>query len=200
MTTKLERLLESIHPDRTIDEVSRRVDRAVNSFQAGFSRITDWKEFEKCIARFMVHLQNHVLRLCKPRQLTEEHMDFDIHQGFLVLHKLFGQNGEKAAFEMVRTGNEGGLYGVLRKIARGTVDKYAGNEIAARIGDYWNNLSTEEKLDAPNEYLKKYGHLLPSELTEGSAGRIRAFFPKVLEEHPKIIKGLRRVGRSQGSL
>ena len=196
MTTKLERLLESIHPTRTIDEVSRRMDQAVNSFQAGSSRITDWREFEKCIARFMVHLQNHVLRLRKPRHLTEEYIEYDLHHGFMVLQKLFGKNGEKAAFEMARTGNEGGLYGVLRKFARRTVEGYAADEIAARVGDYWNNLSTEEKLDAPREYLRQYGHLLPSELTEGSAAGIRAFFPKVLKEHPRIIKGLRRIGRS----
>ena len=97
---------------------------------------------------------------------------------------------------MARTGNEGGLYGVLRKFARRTVEGYAADEIAARVGDYWNNLSTEEKLDAPREYLRQYGHLLPSELTEGSAAGIRAFFPKVLKEHPRIIKGLRRIGRS----
>ncbi len=194
MATKLERLLESIHPSRTTDKLSMRVDQAVNSFQAGSNRITDWKEFEKCIARFMIHLQNHVLLACKPRQLTEEYIEFAIHQGFTVLHRLFGKNGEKAAFEMARTGIEGGLYRVLKKIARKTVEEYAGYEIVARIGVYWNNLSTEEKLEAPEEYLKKYGHLLPSELTEGSAGRIRGFFQKVLEEHPKLVQRLGRVG------
>jgi len=195
MATKLERLLESIDPSRTIDKVSGRVDQAVNSFKAGSSRITEWEAFENCIARFMVHLQNHVLRLRKPRQLTEEYIRFDIHQGFTVLQKLFGRNGEKAAFEMARTGNEGGLYGVLKKIALKTVEEYSGNEIKARISDYWHNLSLQEKLDAPEEYLKKYGHLLPSELTEGSAARIRGFFHRVLEEHPKLVQRLGRVGR-----
>ena len=32
MTTRLDRLLESIDPSRTIDQVSADVDRAVNSF------------------------------------------------------------------------------------------------------------------------------------------------------------------------
>ena len=46
-----------------------------------------------------------------------------------------------------------------------------------------------------DEYLKKYGHLLPSELTEGSAARVRANFPKVLAQHPKILQKTRRLGR-----
>jgi len=56
-------------------------------------------------------------------------------------------------------------------------------------------LSVEEQLAASTEYLQKYGHLLPSELTEGSAARIRANLPKVLEEHPHLIQRLRQVGR-----
>jgi len=195
MTSKLERILESIHPNKTIDDVSRRVDRAVNSFRSGSSRISDWDEFLKCIARFMVHLQNHVLCLRKPRKLTDEYMEYDIHHGILAMQRLFGRSGEKAAFEMARTGNEGGLYGVLKKIALYSVEEYAGNEIKARIRDYWNNLSIEEKLAAPEEYLRKYGHLLPSEFTEASAARVRAFFPKVLEEHPRVIQRLGRLGR-----
>jgi len=195
MATKLDRLLESIHPSRTIDKVSSRVDQAVNSFRAGSSRITNWGEFEKCIACFMMHLMHHVLQPSKPLPPMSEYFSFYENLGYNALQKLYGHSGKQAAFEMARTGNEGGLYGVLKKIARSTVDEYAGNEIRARISDYWHNLTTQEKLDAAEEYLKKYGHLLPSELTEGSAARIRGFFHKVLEEHPKLIRRLGGVGR-----
>ena len=37
MPTKLERLLESIDPERTLNDVSRRADQAVNSFHASGS-------------------------------------------------------------------------------------------------------------------------------------------------------------------
>jgi hypothetical protein len=75
------------------------------------------------------------------------------------------------------------------------VDGYAGNEIAARISNFWETLSTDEKVAVSREYLGKYGHLLPPELTSGSAARIRANFLKVLEEHPGIMKRLRNLGR-----
>ena len=48
---------------------------------------------------------------------------------------------------------------------------------------------------ASTEYLDKYGHLLPSEMTESSAARIRGGFFTVLENHPKLVQRLRRVGR-----
>jgi hypothetical protein len=109
--------------------------------------------------------------------------------------KEYGTNGEKAAFEMVRTGSEGGLYAVLKAVARRMINEYAGNEISARISYFWENLSVDEQIEATEEYLGKYGHLLPSELTEGSAARIRANFIKVLEEHPNLIKRMRDVAR-----
>jgi hypothetical protein len=72
---------------------------------------------------------------------------------------------------------------------------YAENEIFARIIDYWNRLTSDEQLSATNEYLDKYGHLLPDEMTEGSAARIRANLPKVLAQHPKTLQKTRRLGR-----
>ena len=75
------------------------------------------------------------------------------------------------------------------------IEEYAQNRITYAIYNYWENLTVEEKLAAPDEYLHKYGHLLPSETTEGNAPRIKFFFTKMLEEHPKIISRLRRIGR-----
>ncbi|MBW1744312.1 MAG: hypothetical protein JRJ47_12930 [Deltaproteobacteria bacterium] len=109
--------------------------------------------------------------------------------------KIYGFNGEKAAMEIARTGKEGGIYGILKRIAKQMIEKYAGNEIRAKISHYWHPLSTDEQLDATDEYLEKYGHLFPSELTEGTAVRIKAGFVKVLEQHPHLIMRLRKVGR-----
>ena len=109
--------------------------------------------------------------------------------------EIYGRSGEKAAFEFSRTGNEGGLYGVLKAVAMRIADDLSKNEIAARVNAFWRSHSPEEVLEASREYLARYGHLLPSELTEASAARIVANFPKVLENHPKLVQRLRRVGR-----
>jgi hypothetical protein len=74
------------------------------------------------------------------------------------------------------------------------IKDYAGNEIGGKIAIFWEALSTDEKVGACKEYLDKYGHLLPSELISGSAARILANFPKVLEEHPNVVKRLRSIG------
>jgi hypothetical protein len=192
MKTKLDRLLDSIDPASTLDQVSARVDDALNSFRVKSGIIKDWQGFRTTLTDFYRHVENPILRI-QPSFLHDP--DFGWGRCCKLLIKEYGANGEKAAFEIVRTGAEGGLYGVLKAIARQMIDEYAGNEVAARIGNFWEALSMEEKLAVSQEYLDKYGHLLPLELTSGSAARVRANFLKVLEEHSRIVKRLRSIGR-----
>jgi len=192
MSTKLDRLLESIDPNRTLDVVSARTDRAVNSFSMDTARIDQWEGFKSCMASFYRHVFTTVLRASGQPELP---LDSCWGRCVRLLDEAYGRNGEKAAFEMSRTGAEGGLYGVLRTVAGLVAEELAHNEITARVGRYWDSLSVDEQLDAATEYLEKYGHLLPSELTEGSAARIRANFPRVLERHPALTRRMRRLGR-----
>lgn len=193
MGSKLDRVLDYLDPRRTLDEVERRTDDALNSFVPAASQITRWDEFRACLIRFLHHVESRALRLSQPCAMG---VDFDWGRCVQFLMRAYGANGEKTAFEMARTGNEGGLYGVLKKMAQAVGEHYAENEVSAKVLFYWNGLSIPEKLAAADEYLGKYGHLLPSELTEGSAARVRANLPKVLEEHPRLLRRLRGIGRT----
>ena len=192
MLSKLDRLLESIHPSRTIEELNRRADDALNSFSAEAPQIESWDRFRHCLIRFLHHAESRLLRLARPCPMG---LDFDWGRCCQILMRAYGPNGEKTAFEMARTGNEGGLYAVLRKMGQSMAEHFVQNEIEAKISTYWNYLSVEGKLAAADEYIAKYGHLLPSELTEGFAVRIKANFPKVLQEHPAILRRLGAIGR-----
>ena len=191
MSTKLEQLLADIDPSKTYDQTLARADDAINSFSGTSGQITDWDKFNQYMAGFVAHVEAKILQL--------HHCPVDSGSYWArcmrLLSHIYGTNGEKAAFEMARTGKEGGLLSILRTVALRMAEEYAENEIGARISDYWKKLTLDEQLSATNEYLKKYGHLLPSELTEGSAARIRANFPKVLAQHPEIFRKIRRLGR-----
>ena len=193
MASRLDRLLESIHPAHVLDEVDKRADDAINGFPLRSGLVTDWGRFRACLIDFMKHVECHLLRL---RKTVGMDMDFDWGRCTQILMRLYGANGEKAAFEMARTGNDGGLFAVLRRMARNMAEDCATNEIRAKVLGYWHGLSVDQQLAAAEEYLAKYGHLLPSELTEGSAGRVRANLPKVLREHPRMMQRLGRIGRT----
>jgi hypothetical protein len=191
MATKLDSLLKSIDPSRNYEDVSARVDHAINSFPVQRATIENWDEYEAFFGDFYLHIEKTVLRLSSDVPDSER---FYRALCSNLMDKAFGPSGFKTAFEIVRTGKEGGLYQVLKTVANLMAERYAENEIWGRISHYWESLTLEEKLDAPDEYLQKYGHLLPSELTEGSAARLRVNFPKVLEEHPKMIRRMRKIG------
>jgi len=190
--TKLDRLLEDIDPARTLDQVSSRADEAVNSFRMQSGIIKDWQGFRTVLTEFYRHVENTILRI---RSGFSPDPDFDWGRCCRVLVKEYGGSGEKAAFEIARTGTERGFYGVLKAVARQMINEYCGNEISAKISNFWQSLTTDEKLAVSQEYLDKYGNLLPGELTSGSAARIRANFIRVLEEHPRTVKRLRNIGR-----
>ena len=193
MASKLEQLLDSIHPSRTIEEVDRRADEAINRFDMPGAQIDRWEEFRQLMVRFLCHVEASVLDLREPCSMDVE---FGWGRCADFLAQAYGRNGEKAAFEMARAGTAGGFLGVLKKFARTVAQHYAGREIEARVSAYWTDLSVDEQLAAADEYLESYGHLLPAEVTEGHAATVRASFWKVLEEHPYLLQSLRRVGRT----
>ena len=193
MSSNLDVLLEQIAPSQIIDPVESRVNDSLNSFYADKAVIKDFYEFKALAIQFACHIENNVL------QISMSHL---AHGDMYWLHCTqifdieFGHGSEKTAFEISRTGNEGGFYKILKILAKGLAERYITQWIECRVHTYWNGLSVDEQLNAPLEYIEKYGHLLPSEMIEGSAGRIRADFTKVLIEHPFMIKRLRNAGRT----
>ena len=191
MQTELDELLNSISPEETIVKTFNRANEAINTFHPK-AILENWDEFRDCMAEFLRHVERHSLRLRRPIDISS---DYYWSQCVRVLLKVYGSSGEKAAFEMARTGNDGGLNSVLRSVAMHVSEGYIKMEIQAKVNAYLDSLSIDQQLVASLEYLAKHGHLLPLELTEKSAARIHANFRKVLEKHPWLILKLREVGR-----
>jgi hypothetical protein len=190
--TQLDRFLKDIDPARTLDVIAERADHALNPFHVPSALIERWGKFCALLTSFYLHVQKAILRL-PPHY--EGNAEFEWAGCREILNKAYGHSGYKAAFEMARTGNEGGLYQVLKTIAHGLADQYAKQEIAARTWSYINSMTVDEQFSSAREYLAKYGHLLPSELTEGSAARIIDNFAEVLQEYTRLAEKLRNIGR-----
>ena len=192
MQTELDKLLGSISPEETIVKTFNRANEAINTFHPKSALIENWDEFRCCMAEFMQHVDNYSLRLRRPVDVSS---DYYWSLCVRVLLKVYGSSGEKAAFEMARTCNDGGLNAVLRSVAMHVSEGYAKMEIQSRVDAYLKDLTVDQQLTASSEYLAKHGHLLPSEMTEKSAARIHANFGKVLEKHPWLILKIHEVGR-----
>ena len=193
MDARLDRLLQDIDPERTILEMERLADQALNTFDYPGACVHNWEEFKECTTRFFRHADAKLLNL-EGRMPSNPAIEWG--RTCRLLMKEFGStDGDKTAALVSMHGIEGGLLRVLKAIAYGLAAEYAENAVRARISAYWNRLSNEEKWAATDEYLAKFGHLLPTDVTEGGAARLRAFFPQFLAKHPFLTKRLRSVGR-----
>lgn len=190
MSTKLEKLLDSIDPARTYDLASARASNALNTFEMKSAQITDGEEFNKYIEKFFMHVFGEIGQT----KVRRGGMDFWYNMCMDTLCKIYGPNGERAAFDMARTGNEGGLYAVLRALAMKTAEEVCKSHVRAKVFDFWSRLSYAKQKSVTKEYLEKYGYLLPS-MTEGEAERLWLKFDKVLPQHPLLLQKFRSIAK-----
>jgi len=165
-----------------------RADEAIRTFEIDQTVITDWDMFRYCLARFRWHLDYHLLNMT--RQIGFN-LEYQWSRAVSLLVAMYGTNGEKTAFEITRTGNEGGLYALLEKMASYQAMYYLRNKTSVLVSDFWNNLSVDQKIEASREYIVLYRRLIPSELAEASGARILCQLPKLLNKHPQVIHSLR---------
>lgn len=191
MSTPLENLLASIHPERTLLANQRLASRALNTFPYPGGRVKDWAAFRNCVTCFFRHTEDILLELPQPLPI---HPAMDFNRACHLLKK-FGPEGFKTAAYMSIHGVEGGLRHVLEVIATELAEECSANEIRARVAAYWNSLTTQEKMDASAEYLTKYARLLPEDIKEGGAPCLHVFFPRFVEKHPGLLRRLGQVGR-----
>ena len=180
MSTKLERLLGSIAPDITLKPTHERANEAVNNFSFPDVLIDTFDKFRYLLICLHRHIEAQIFRI---DSMPHAAVDFHWSRCYNILEQMYGTNGEKAAFDMIRTNKDGGLREVVNQFAKTIAENHAKNEIHAKICFYLNSLSCQERLAAGAEYVEKFGYLLPEEMTEASAARIHDNFAKVLEKH-----------------
>ena len=190
--SKLDDLLENISPQKTIERNYNMANEAVGSFDWQKATVDTWEEFKLCMAKFSKHIDERVLRIKEPVDISlAEYWKFCIRP----LITVYGSNGDITAFTIANTGNEGGLYAVLKAFAMQKAEEYTKNEIGANVYLYWKRLSADEKVQAMDEYLSKYRDIIPSELLEFSGATLKSSFWKVFEQHPFIVQKLQQAGR-----
>ena len=187
--TNLDKLLDSIDPSKTIEQISARANVAVDSFSVAPCRFKTIEEFFEFTAKFYHHMQQHVLQMKHAKMPNPKTYTGLIHR---ILVKEFGPNGVITAMEISISGIEGGIYHIIKKIAENMVENYFNSEITAKVMKFWGKLSPEERYTVADEYLQKYNSLLPYEFKVGNAARLRKNILKVLTEHPRTINRIRR--------
>jgi len=186
MDTPLSKLLTRI--EAIPDDVQRRIDHAVNMFRPPRAVITDWGGYTRCLAAFYREVERSVLALRGPVPEWDEHQAW---QCWRLMKGAYGPDAPQAAYEIVRTGTEGGLLKVLRTVADLLAKEFCRQMVTSVVTTYWQGRSTAELIEDGREYVRRYGHLMPGEMVEGSAVRVQAGLLRALIQHPEFIRRLR---------
>ncbi len=193
MKLQFKRLLSQIDPNRTYGQTQKRVDHAFNLFPMKPHLVKNMKIFKQVGASYFCHIENHVLRLSPPRK-PDLNFDWSRFQDQLV--KIYGPNGEKTALELILSGCEGGMKGVFASVGDTMANKYAQNEINARVGYFWDQISDQEKFEVMDLFILRLKKLFPNELRNNGTIRIKANFIKYLTEYPLMLKRAREMARN----
>ncbi len=187
MATKLEVLHDENDPSRTIDKGEKSIRNALSSYHREQDTVGSWEEHKACLAEMMQTGRNAVLNLADD---FSNDLEQNYHEAIHYLEREYSTI--QAVYDIMKTGAEGGIYKILRTLARLMAEDYSQNEIKARVAAYWSRLSVDEKLAAPDEYVEKYQDILPQKTKEETV-RLKIAFSKVLEEHPRMLKRLREL-------
>ena len=191
MATRLEELLESIDPARTIDQVSAAVDDAFNSFRHNHP-IRSFDDYRKYMSAFVQYVEQIVVKF-KSNDPYDQELFWARYSN--LVRNVHGPDAWKMNYEKIITGKDGGLYKLLKDVAAMILDDRSGREISARVWRFWESLTNDEKLETVDEFLRKFGHILPSEYTGGRGAYLKMNFPSVLEKYPQLLMEIRRAVR-----
>ena len=195
MASRLEQLLDSIAPYRTLDGVGRKIDDVLNTLVLPAVTIDDATELRALFVEAWRHLHGRLWGLGEA--LPEIAPDYEWALCQRILNAVYGgKEGWRSALELARTGVDGGLYGAVKAFLQKAAEQYLGKIIEAGIDSLWRQLSFEEQIAVTREYMSEYGSLLPASVADRSSVDLVLGFPRLLREHPRILQRASRIGRS----
>jgi len=187
--TKLDVLLQKIDPDGLdMHKMASRVDRALDGFHVKWAQVQNRDDFRECIAAFVFRVKVSPVASLWLAGTAQIHW---WESGSGLLAEAYGPNGADRAYYLAAGGDNGGIHGVLRKLGTAILRHDTEAHVGRCIRDYWEQLSVVERLNAPEEYLAKWGGILPLSLRGRHGPPIGARFPEILTKHPDWLRSMR---------
>ena len=187
MRSRMDELLRKIDPSKTIGLRKQKMDLALMQYTYGSGEFRNFNEFCSYLARFYCNIES----VCISRRIPVN-VKMDYFRCAQILIEEYGPKGEQIAFEMVNTGVDGSLYSILNLIAGKTVHNYSRNIVRSHVDKFIRSLSFNQKLEAAEEYKRRFRQLLPPAYVNSNIALLTANLEKILEEHPFQIQRLHR--------
>jgi len=187
-------MISRLDPSKNIEIAARLADQAFDSYDCDKAQLTSREEFEDRITVFYHRLNTY---LYKTTPIDESDLHWRLKgEAFEALRKMYGEYGFDIAFNMAKTGLDGGFYKILKDLAFHVAEEAHSTVIQSVVATFMQSVfPAEERQAAAREYVRKFGHLLPNNLVEDNGFTISLNLEEFLMNHPKLIKRARDAGR-----
>jgi hypothetical protein len=190
MRSNLKQLLEKIDYRNLFEEDQRRVDHVLTRYRSVKNTIGNYNEFQDCLINFVSQIYSAIINVPKAFDTANRSIMYDLALTFL--KSKYPRNTERTLYEIMHSGSEGGVYRILKTLAKIMSEKIYQDGIEYHVALYLNEMDFEEKEAAVKEYIKEYGSILPGNYQRDPIS-IMISFDKVLQQHPIMMKRLREL-------
>lgn len=181
--SELSDLLAKLDPAVIIDGPEQRASQALSTFPMGSTFLIESEEFKDLMARFHQHVQSNV-RGVWPYYDYE----WNYAEATDLLKSMFGPDGVRNALIIAGTGIKGGMYAIMKEMARAIVKEHIHKTLRVIVGTFLFELGDEEREAAVQEYLTRYRDMLLPELVENEGLGLFIEFEQVLLNHPFMLQ------------
>lgn len=190
MATKLKQLLEKIDNQNLFDDDARRVERVLSEYESTKNTVENYTEFKKCLIEFVSKIYGAIINTPNVFKNADDSIMYDLALRFLKAK--YPGNTEITVYEIMNSGAEGGVYQVLKTLAKIMTDKIYSDGVDHFISRYVDEIGIEGRQAAVKEYLAEYESFLPSNY-KNDPNMIFLSFEKELREQTFYMKRLRGI-------
>jgi hypothetical protein len=212
LSSKLDKFLDEIDPKNNYDKHQEKVNNVLNyhiSTRVN-NRVNSEDELKECLW-FFVEDTYFWAGILTPEQhrkagygklwysksikfLEDAFSDDQSYQHIPHKDRDSSSDAEKIVSEMMFYGINGGVYKVLKELAKAIIADFANEDIGEAVDKFVGPLSREERLEICEEYISKYAYLLSESFIENPPSNIGSLLPQILKEHPRSILRMSEIG------
>lgn len=185
MRKELQSLLSALIAGRR--DLDRLLDERFNAFAMPPASFTGTVvEFDSLLGAFYLALQ------FPPSANLSDSENWAASKALLLLRRDYETQTRIRCFDIARSGVEGGLPVLLRRLTRRIGDDLAQTRSLTLVNPYWRRTDPITLLGDGRDYVAEYGHLLPAEMLEDGGIVILDRFHKTLLHHSTLLADIRK--------
>ena len=174
MNSKLKQLLEKIDYKNLFEASERRVEKILAEYRSEKNTIENFDEFKECLIEFISKIYGAIIN--SPDAFEEAAASIMYERTIYFLKDQYPQNTEMTLYEIMHSGAEGGVYQVLKILAKSMTDQIYKDGVEHFVSVYINGLDFILPLNYKNDPFS-----------------VVISFERVLIEHPFMIKRLQEL-------